>query len=394
MSGFVVTVALAVAGAGLLGLVVGIVAGAWPPPLVALRASPYRLALRFDRGSAARLRHVLVAALRRRGQQPGHRARARSSSARRNSACRASASSRSRRRSRSTPTASTSRHPDALPAICAVRGPRRPAVRVLREVQPAGADVGRCPFGLGLALFAARPRAVRDRRALARRRRPDPGLRRHRGDQPRSASTGTPSTARAATPGRSRSGGVHRDLRPRRAAATGDRRTARPGDRDVGDGRREPRPPAVLPGAAVPGAAHRSPHGARDGADRAGRRGRARAASASRGRIAPWRWRWASWRSTCWSRPWPLCSWNATCCARWSATCARRRPRRTPTGQELGVELLVGLDEASGGEGGGPSPAGLGRARILTQLQASQAVRPPRSPARPRGRSGRSRGRR
>jgi O-antigen/teichoic acid export membrane protein len=49
--GFVVTVALAIAGAGYWSLVIGFVVGAWAGAIAALRASPYRLALRFERGA-------------------------------------------------------------------------------------------------------------------------------------------------------------------------------------------------------------------------------------------------------------------------------------------------------------------------------------------------------
>ena len=52
--GFVVTVGLAVAGAGYWSLVVGTLCGAWAGAAVAVAASPYRLAVRLDRGS---LRH-------------------------------------------------------------------------------------------------------------------------------------------------------------------------------------------------------------------------------------------------------------------------------------------------------------------------------------------------
>ena len=50
--GFVVAVALAAAGAGYWALVVSMVAGAWAGALVVWRASPYRLRLRWDRGTA------------------------------------------------------------------------------------------------------------------------------------------------------------------------------------------------------------------------------------------------------------------------------------------------------------------------------------------------------
>jgi PST family polysaccharide transporter len=46
--GAVVTLALAIAGAGYWSLVVGLVAGSWAAAIVALAASPYRLALRYD----------------------------------------------------------------------------------------------------------------------------------------------------------------------------------------------------------------------------------------------------------------------------------------------------------------------------------------------------------
>ncbi len=48
---FVVTVALAVGGAGYWSLVIGTTAGAWAGAVVALRAAPYRLALRRDPGT-------------------------------------------------------------------------------------------------------------------------------------------------------------------------------------------------------------------------------------------------------------------------------------------------------------------------------------------------------
>jgi O-antigen/teichoic acid export membrane protein len=50
--GLVLTVGLAAAGLGYWAFVVGTVAGAWAAALVAVRASPYRLRLRFDRGIA------------------------------------------------------------------------------------------------------------------------------------------------------------------------------------------------------------------------------------------------------------------------------------------------------------------------------------------------------
>lgn len=51
---FLVTIALAAAGAGYWSLVAGLLAGNWASALVTLRSSPYRLALRYDRGSMRR----------------------------------------------------------------------------------------------------------------------------------------------------------------------------------------------------------------------------------------------------------------------------------------------------------------------------------------------------
>jgi O-antigen/teichoic acid export membrane protein len=48
---FVVTVALAIAGAGYWALVVGLVAGSWSGAAVAVAASPYRLRFRYERGT-------------------------------------------------------------------------------------------------------------------------------------------------------------------------------------------------------------------------------------------------------------------------------------------------------------------------------------------------------
>lgn len=50
--GFVVTIVLAIAGAGYWALVAGVVAGAWAAGIAAVRASPYPLALRLDRAAA------------------------------------------------------------------------------------------------------------------------------------------------------------------------------------------------------------------------------------------------------------------------------------------------------------------------------------------------------
>jgi O-antigen/teichoic acid export membrane protein len=49
--GFVVTIALAAAGAGYWALVIGVVAGYWAAAVAAVISSPYRLALRYDRGT-------------------------------------------------------------------------------------------------------------------------------------------------------------------------------------------------------------------------------------------------------------------------------------------------------------------------------------------------------
>jgi O-antigen/teichoic acid export membrane protein len=48
---FAVTVALAISGAGYWSLIIGVLAGNWATALVVLRHSPYKLALRYDRGT-------------------------------------------------------------------------------------------------------------------------------------------------------------------------------------------------------------------------------------------------------------------------------------------------------------------------------------------------------
>jgi O-antigen/teichoic acid export membrane protein len=52
--GFVVTIALAVAGAGYWSLVIGTLVGAWAAAIAAWRSCPYPLRLRYDRGTARR----------------------------------------------------------------------------------------------------------------------------------------------------------------------------------------------------------------------------------------------------------------------------------------------------------------------------------------------------
>lgn len=65
--GFVVTVSLAIAGAGYWSLIAGTVAGAWAGAVVALAYAPYRLAIRYEAGSAREYVHfswpLLVAGL-------------------------------------------------------------------------------------------------------------------------------------------------------------------------------------------------------------------------------------------------------------------------------------------------------------------------------------------
>jgi PST family polysaccharide transporter len=48
---FAVTVALAISGAGYWSLIIGVLAGNWATALVVMRRSPYKLALRYDRGT-------------------------------------------------------------------------------------------------------------------------------------------------------------------------------------------------------------------------------------------------------------------------------------------------------------------------------------------------------
>jgi polysaccharide transporter, PST family len=57
IAAFVITIGLAIAGAGYWSLVVGAVAGGCFGAVVALRASPYKLALRYDRGTARQYLH-------------------------------------------------------------------------------------------------------------------------------------------------------------------------------------------------------------------------------------------------------------------------------------------------------------------------------------------------
>ncbi len=49
--GFAVTVALAAAGAGYWALVIGTIAGSWAAAIAAIRASPYRLRLHYEKGT-------------------------------------------------------------------------------------------------------------------------------------------------------------------------------------------------------------------------------------------------------------------------------------------------------------------------------------------------------
>ena len=108
--GFVVTVALAIAGLGYWALVIGAVVGATAGAVVAVLASPYPLALRYDRGTmrsyASFSWPLILARLRRWSSR-----RARCSWARRCSAWPPSARSRWRRASPITPTASTRSSP-------------------------------------------------------------------------------------------------------------------------------------------------------------------------------------------------------------------------------------------------------------------------------------------
>ena len=75
------------------------------------------------------------------------------------------------------------RHPDAVPGDLRGEGPHRPAVRGVRQVEPARADVGDAVRRRARAV-RPRPRRVRVRRGVGAGGRADPGVRADRGLQP------------------------------------------------------------------------------------------------------------------------------------------------------------------------------------------------------------------
>ena len=165
--GAAVTIVLAIAGLGYWSLVLGPVAGSICGGIAAVATSPYPLRLRYERGHAARVLLVLLAAARlerqRAGDRPGlgadrqlHRRPRRA------------------RRARAGDHLLDVRRParladpaDDLPGGVRGQGSHRAAVRGVREVEPAGADVGVSVRGLA-GPVRPRPDQLRARRALAR----------------------------------------------------------------------------------------------------------------------------------------------------------------------------------------------------------------------------------
>ena len=206
---FVVTVALAAAGAGYWALVIGLVAGSFAGAAVAIAASPYPLRLRWDRGDAARVRRrsrgrcsspscagIVVAQSATLVARVLARAR------------RASARSRWRRRSSPTPAASTrSSRTRCTRRSAACATAREALARGVREVQPAGAELRAAVRRRAGAVRRAAHRR-RARRAVAAGGRAHPGVRARRRRRPDRASTGPRSTARSGARGRSRSRNV------------------------------------------------------------------------------------------------------------------------------------------------------------------------------------------
>ena len=221
-------------------------------------------------------------------------------------------------------------HADDLPDDLRGEGPRRAALRGVREVQPPGAHVGR----------AVRPRPgrvrrghrpVRDRRGVAAGDRAHAGDRRLGRRAPDRLQLGRllPRPRRHEA-GRDRRRDRDRRVPRARAAAAGQRRPEGPGDRDAARRGRELHRADVLPAAAVPRLSLPAPHrpraaalGARGGADPRP------AAGLRRGGLARPR-RSPTSPSTSSSRSAPRRSSSAACCARCSPTCAagRRRARR------------------------------------------------------------------
>ena len=153
---------------------------------------------------AARATRVLVAAVPRRRARAGLIAQASLL------AGDASARPRGRRRDRRWPPASRSytNRVDQIvtrtlyPAICAVRDRRDLLVRVVRQVQPAGADVGRCRSASGWRCSPPTS-CISSSAAVGRRRCAAPGVRRDRGDQPHRLQLGRLLPRAGSTPGRS-----------------------------------------------------------------------------------------------------------------------------------------------------------------------------------------------
>ena len=274
VSGFVIAVALLVAGWNYWALIVGVVAGAWVGAIVSLRASPYTFKWTFDKRDRSLLRVVLLAAVLRR--HVGDRRRPGAADRRRG---RARPGGRRHHRARLVDLAvlrprRPGDHADDLPDDLRGEGPRRAALRGVREVQPPGAHVGRA--------VRPRPRRVRrGHRAVRHRRGVAAGDRAHAGDRRLGRRAPDRLQLGRLLP-RPRRHEARRDRRrdrdrrvPRaRAAAAGQRRPEGPGDRDAARRGRELRGADVLPAPPVPRLSLPAPHrpraaalGTRGGAD-------------------------------------------------------------------------------------------------------------------------------
>ena len=277
---FAVTVPLAAAGVGVWSLVIGPAAGNLAGIVAALAASPYRLALRYDRAVARRYLRFSVPGLRlaRRGarRRPGPDPRLRP----RRGLAWVGFVTLAATLSRYIDRADTIVTVDDLPGDLRHPRPHAGARGALRALQPRDAAVG--PARLrGRRALRRRPHRLRPGRRVAARPRADPGARgRHRDGAARLQLVLVLPRARAHPPaggrGRGGGGGLLRAGRPGARRRRGDRlrrRALRRGRRAARGAR------ALRPRAAARGAGAR-PAGAPRRADR--RRGRRGAGAARR----------------------------------------------------------------------------------------------------------------
>ena len=204
VTGFVIAVALLIAGWNYWSLIVGVVAGAWVGALVSLRASPYRFRWSWDRATLrsyasfswplffAGMSGIVV------GQGLLIVGEAELGLAGVGIIALASTISQYSDRADQAITQTI------YPTICAVKDRADLLYEAFVKSNRLALMWG-APFGLGPRAVRRGPRAVRHRRALARRG--SGSCRRSASRSPctRSASTGTPSTAREPTRSRSRS---------------------------------------------------------------------------------------------------------------------------------------------------------------------------------------------